>query len=190
MSRRRCSAEVPPGRKRILALSGSLSARSSNSALLRAAAALAPDDLEFVFYDEQLGGLPHFNPDLDGEGAVPPPAVAEFRGLLRAADGVLLSCPEYGHGVPGTLKNALDWIVSSGELEGKPVALIVASPSGGEWARAALVPTLEVIGARLVANISLVFTRKYIDGEGRISDPDIVHRLEASLAALVSAIGL
>jgi len=178
---------MPPGRKQILALSGSLSAHSSNSALLRAAAALAPDDLDFVFYDEQLGKLPPFNPDLDGEGAVPPPTVDEFRGLLRAADGVLLSCPEYGHGVPGALKNALDWIVSSGELEGKAVALIVASPSGGEWARAALTPTLEVIGAKLVANVSLVFTRKSIDGEGRISDPDIIHTLEASLAALASA---
>jgi len=179
---------MPPERKTILALSGSLSARSSNTALLRAAAALAPDGLAFVYYDEQLGSLPHFNPDLDGEGAVPPTAVGEFRGLLRAADGVLLSCPEYGHGVPGALKNALDWIVSSGELEGKPVALIVASPSGGEWARAALTPTLEVIGARLVANVSLVFTRKYIAGDGRISDPAIVQRLEASLAALASAI--
>src|SRR5215510_1063207 len=111
----------------ILAISGSLRADSSNAALLRAAAACAPDGMEFRFYDRQLGGLPHFNPDLDGEGAVAPPAVAELRALLGAADGVLICTPEYAHGIPGALKNALDWIVSSGELERKPVALIVAS---------------------------------------------------------------
>src|SRR5262249_61271671 len=126
----------------------------------------APGALESVFYAARRGHLPLFNPDLDGEGAVPPPPVHEFRGLLRAADGVLLSCPEYGHGVPGALKNALDWIVSSGELEGKPVALIVASPSGGEWARAALTPTLEGIGARLVASVSLGCPRQHIHREG------------------------
>jgi NAD(P)H-dependent FMN reductase len=173
---------------KILAISGSLSAHSSNSALLRAAATLAPEGLEFAFYDEQLGDLPPFNPDLDAEGAVPPPTVEQFRALLRAADGVLLACPEYAHGPPGTLKNALDWIVSSSELEGKPLALIVASPGGGQAARAALTPTLEVMGARLVASVSLTFTRKYIDEEGRVADPDIAQTLKTTLEALASEI--
>src|SRR5262249_60565012 len=128
----------------------------------------APGALESVFYAARRGHLPLFNPDLDGEGAVPPPPVHEFRGLLRAADGVLLSCPEYGHGVPGTLKNALDWIVSTGELEGKPVALIVASPSGGGWARGALGPTLAGGGGEPVAHLSLVFTPQHIGARSAI----------------------
>jgi chromate reductase, NAD(P)H dehydrogenase (quinone) len=174
---------------RILAISGSVRAHSSNAALLRAAAALAPEGMEFHFYDDQLGTLPVFNPDLDGEGAVPPPAVADFRALLAAADGVLVSSPEYAHGAPGALKNALDWIVSSGELEGKPVVLIVASPSGGQWAQASLTPTLEVLGARLLVNVAVTFTRTQIDGDGHLRDRDIAARLKTSLEALASAIG-
>jgi len=169
---------------RILAISGSLRAHSSNAALVRAAAALAPAGMEFGFYEEQMGNLPLFNPDLDG-----PPTVKEFRALLGAADGVLISCPEYAHGIPGALKNALDWIVSSGELEGKPVVLIVASPSGGPWAQASLTPTLEVMGARLVVNVSLTFARTQIDGRGNVSDPDIARSLRTSLEALAAAIG-
>jgi len=174
---------------RILGISGSLRADSSNAALLRAAAARAPAGMEFQFYDRQVGCLPHFDPDLDGEGAVAPPAVADLRALLGAADGVLISTPEYAHGIPGTLKNALDWIVSSGELEQKPVALIVASPSGGEWARASLVPTLEVMGAVLVTSIAVTCTRRQIDADGNVSDPDVARHLTGAVEALRSAIG-
>ena len=110
----------------VLAISGSLRSGSSNTILLRAAAELAPRGLSVAFY-EGLGELPHFNPDLDDE-ANPPPQVREFRDALRAADGVMICSPEYAHGVPGSLKNALDWVVGSGELSGKPVALINASP--------------------------------------------------------------
>ena len=111
---------------RILAICGSLRARSSNGALLDAAAQLAPAGV----YVERFGGigeLPHFNPDVDVEP--PPPAVARWRDALRDADAILLSSPEYVHGVPGALKNALDWIVSSGEFAGKPLALIDTSRS-------------------------------------------------------------
>lgn len=115
---------------RILAISGSLRARSSNTALLGAARTLAPKGVEVVLY-EGLGGLPHFNADHDGDAA--PPAVADFRSRVRAADGVLISSPEYAHGVPGTLKNALDWLVGGhqNEIVGKPVALFNASPRAG-----------------------------------------------------------
>src|SRR5262245_2133468 len=173
---------------KILAISGSPRVGSSNAALLRAAHDLAPAGMELSVYDE-IGSLPMFTPDLDGEGAVPPPAVAAFRALLGVADGVIISSPEYAHGVPGALKSALDWIVSSGELEGKPVALLFASPSGGSWAQASLTPTLEVMGARLVVNLTLVFARTQIDGDGRLRDPALVETVRASLAALAAAIG-
>src|SRR3954463_14085057 len=101
---------------RILAISGSLRRLSSNTALVSAATVLAPDDVEVRIYT-QLAELPLFNPDLDGDH--PPAAVAQFRSELDAAAAVMISSPEYAHGVPGALKNALDWIVGSGELIGK-----------------------------------------------------------------------
>jgi chromate reductase, NAD(P)H dehydrogenase (quinone) len=90
---------------RELAISGSLRRASSNSALVGAVARLAPDTVEVSVYRE-LGELPPFNPDLDGGSA--PPAVARFRARLPWCDAVLISSPEYAHGVPGVLKNALD----------------------------------------------------------------------------------
>lgn len=95
---------------RIGAISGSLRAGSSNGALLRAAATLAPQGVE-VIVNEQLGGLPHFNPHLDVEGQAPPETVAAFRSFLSGSQAVIVCTPEYAHGVPGSLKNALDWIV-------------------------------------------------------------------------------
>jgi len=172
---------------KLLAISGSPRAASSNAALLRAAASVAPAGTDVTFYDDRVAALPMFSPDLDGEGAVPPPAVAELRALLRAADGVVISTPEYAHGVPGALKNALDWIVSSGELEGKPVVLLAASPSGGQWAQASLTPTLEVMGARLVVNLAVTFTRAQIDGTGALLDRELAETLRTSLAALAEA---
>jgi chromate reductase len=172
---------------RLLAITGSLRSTSSCAALLRAAAALAPAGTEVQYYDEQLAGIPPFNPDLDGPGATPPPPVAELRALLAAADGVLVSCPEYAHGAPGVLKNALDWIVSSGELEDKPLALVAASPSGGRYAQSSLTPTLEVIGARIVASAALVFTRKDVDPQGRVTAPEPLRVLQAAVDALAAA---
>ena len=172
----------------VLAISGSPRAGSSNAALLRAARDLAPDGMEIAPYDE-IGTLPLFTPDLDGEGAAPPEAVARFRALLGRADGVVISSPEYAHGAPGALKNALDWIVSSGELERKPVVLLVASPGGGQWARASLTPTLEVMGAQLVANLAVTFARTQIDRAGGLVDRQLAESIRASLAALAQAIG-
>src|SRR5215510_1633664 len=95
---------------RVLAISGSLRRASSNTALVNAAARLAPSGIEVAIY-EDLDQLPPFNPDLDND--TPPTPVCEFRAALRSADAVLVSSPEYAHGVPGVLKNALDWVVGS-----------------------------------------------------------------------------
>jgi NAD(P)H-dependent FMN reductase len=173
---------------RILAISGSLKSTSTNSALLRAAAALAPVAMTFAYFDQQIGDLPHFRPDLDEEGAVPAPAVAGFRRLLREADGVLISCPEYAHGVPGSFKNALDWIVSSGEFSDKPVALLMASPSGAQHAWAALAPTLRVMEADLVFEASLVFARRHLADDGGLRDAALEAEVRKALDALASAI--
>jgi NAD(P)H-dependent FMN reductase len=173
----------------ILAISGSLKSTSTNSALLRASAAIAPDGMSFTFFDQQIGELPHFRPDLDEEGMTAPAAVAAFRGELARADGVLISCPEYAHGVPGSFKNALDWIVSSGELSKKPVALLMASPSGAAQAWAALTPTLVVMEANLVFEASLVFARRHLSDDGRFRDAEIESEVRRALDRLAAAIG-
>jgi chromate reductase, NAD(P)H dehydrogenase (quinone) len=132
-----------------------------------------------------LDQLPHFNPDLDSEGAEPPPAVAELRRLLIDADAVLISSPEYAHGVPGALKNMLDWLVSTGELVAKPVALLNASPVGGTFAQQSLVETLRTMNWRIVEDATLVepFVRRKIVGD--LTDPESLEILAAAMAALV-----
>lgn len=174
--------------KKILAISGSLRTGSSNAALLQAAAALAPPDLAFTFY-EGLGDLPHFNPDLDGEGAVPPEPVHALRELLRAADGLMLSVPEYAHGIPGSFKNALDWIVSSGELEAKPTLLVSASPSGAPYMHPALIEVLRVLMADVLeASMTAPTARRALDAQGRVIDPEFTEKLRAAVEALAEAV--
>ena len=141
---------------RILAISGSLRAASSNGVLVRAAARLAPEGVEVEVYDG-LAGLPHFNPDLDLEPA--PQPVAAFRARLAACDAVLICSPEYAHGVPGSLKNALDWIVSSGEMVNKPAGLINAS-SRAVVAQASLIDTVTMLSATVIEDASPVIPLK------------------------------
>jgi chromate reductase, NAD(P)H dehydrogenase (quinone) len=171
---------------KVLAISGSLRAESSNGAILRAAAALVPEGVELVTF-EGVGGLPHFNPDLDHEE--PPETVSDFRRLLGGAGGVVISSPEYAHGIPGSLKNALDWVVSSGELVGKPILLIGASAGGGEHVQAALAETLGVMSAHVLAAASLCArdARRRLDDRGHISDPELAQAVKASLEVLASS---
>ena len=139
---------------RIVAISGSLQARSSNTALVRLAAGLSDSRLAVDVFDG-LADLPYFNPDLDGEQ--PPRTVTELRARLSSADGVLIASPEYAHEIPGVLKNALDWLVRSGELYGKPVVVLSAAPSAerGRFVREALARTLTAQGASVVASTTI-----------------------------------
>lgn len=169
----------------ILAISGSLRAASSNTALLRAAARLAPNGVALHLYGG-LGTLPLFNPDFEGRE---PPAVLEFRARLRDADGVLIASPEYAHGVTGALKNALDWVVGSGEFDGKPVALLNASPRASH-AQAALAETIVTMGARFVAEASATvpLPGRNLDADGIVARAEIAGPLRAALTAFASAI--
>lgn len=144
---------------RVLAISGSLRHASTNSALIRAAAQLAPSGVQVEIYGE-LGQLPPFDPDLDADPSLVP--VAAFRTALKSADAVLLSSPEYAHVVPGVLKNALDWVVGSGELVDKPIALVNAS-SRATRAWSSLVDTLSVMSARVIREASLAVALKDTD---------------------------
>ena len=170
----------------ILAISGSLRARSSNTAVLRVAAAVAPADVVVTLYDG-LASLPHFNPDDDvGE---PPATVLQLRARIGAADGLLFCSPEYAHGVPGSLKNALDWLVSSIEFPHKPVALINASPMATH-AQASLIETLSLMTARIVteATVTIPVTRADVDADGEITNPDVRSAIRMALDAFVGAI--
>jgi len=172
---------------RLLALSGSLRAASSNAALLGAAALLAPEGVAVEFY-EDIGALPHFNPDLEADNL--PGVVAAFRARIGATDGLLISCPEYARGIPGSFKNALDWLVGSFEFPGKPVALFNASPRAAD-AQAALRLVLQTMSARLVeeAGLTLPLLAKGLDASAIAADPDLAASIKAALAALAAAIG-
>lgn len=111
---------------RVIGIAGSLRAASFNRALLLAARELAPPGLIIEVWE--LKDLPLFNEDLERDGV--PIAVADLRSAVRSADGLLLVTPEYNHGVPGVLKNAVDWLsqpLRQSALEGKPTALMGAS---------------------------------------------------------------
>jgi NAD(P)H-dependent FMN reductase len=168
-------------------VSGSLRAGSSNTTLLAAAALLAPAGVTISTYTA-LAALPAFNPDLE-EGPEPVPAsVAHWRASLATADMILISSPEYAHGVPGALKNALDWVVGSGELVGKPVGLLNAS-SASRFAHPQLVEVLTVMSAAVVpgATVALDIPRRGVDAAQLAADPVLAPALQAVLAALVAA---
>lgn len=180
---------------KIVAISGSLRVASTNTALVRAAAALAPDSVEITLY-EGLADLPHYSPELDGQhtgSGESPASVNELRALLAGADGVLICTPEYAFGMPGSLKNALDWLVSSGELWRKPVAALSASPGalGGEKAHAALLLTLTALEAEIVTEASLIipYVRTKMTKDGEVTESALSQALQGSLEALVRAAG-
>ncbi len=174
---------MPP--YRILAISGSLRAASLNSAALRAASVLAPDDAQIHIYSG-LDRLPHFSPDLEGqEGA----AVLDLRRQLHDADAVLIACPEYAHGLPGSFKNALDWVVASAELVNKPVGLINLY-ARSTWAPALLKETLSMMTAKVVepASVTLGLSSSRVGEDFIMSDSGVAQALRTSINALIQAI--
>lgn len=171
----------------ILAISGSLRALSSNTEVLRAASIVAPPSVTVKLYDG-LAELPHFNPDLDAEGALVPEAVQRLRAEIGAADGLLICSPEYAHGVPGSLKNALDWLVSAPEMLFKPIRLWNVSPRS-TYAYASLAETLRTMSTELVegASIELPLAGTKLDAVEIAGRPEWATKLRASIDALIVA---
>ena len=174
---------------KILAISGSLRPSSSNTAIVRALIELASDRMNISIYDG-LDNLPHFNPDLDVDDALAP--VQDWRTRLKESDGVIFCTPEYAHGVPGFLKNALDWLVSSGEFMNKPTAVISASPSpdGGDKANASLVQTLKVMMAEIGegATLRIPAVSAKLNDKSQVIDPETQLALRALLDALATKV--
>lgn len=149
-----------------------------------------PVGTEFRMY-RGLALLPHFNPDLDEDDVQAHEAVRELRMELRAADAIIICTPEYARGVPGSLKNALDWVVSTGEFMSKPTAVISASPhpDGGTTARQSLMQTLQMMGAVIPdeASLSVPFVNKIVSQDGNIIDANILSSLHLLIQALSQA---
>ncbi|MBS1547372.1 MAG: NAD(P)H-dependent oxidoreductase [Bacteroidetes bacterium] len=172
---------------KVLAICGSTRAASSNLNVIHAFAQLARDRFTVELYTG-LEQLPQFNPDRDNDQA--PEEVADLRRRLRAADGILICTPEYAIGVPGALKNAIDWTVSSMEFSKKPVALITASLSG-EKAHQSLLGTLLIIESRMTQDSHLLISavRTKVGNDGAITDEDTlqgVNRLIGSLEEMMA----
>ena len=141
------SSSLPPiALPFILGLCGSLRAESSNGSVIKAAIKLSCPDLPVVNFTG-LGSLPFFNPDLETDENLPPLALA-WRDQVAAAQGVVISSPEYAHGMAGALKNALDWLVGDPRFQEKPV-LVINAYAFAVHAHAQLLEVLRTMNADL-----------------------------------------
>ena len=174
---------------RILGVVGSLRQSSLNRALLRAAAELAPEGVTIEAFD--LGSVPLYNGDVEAEGD--PAGVAAFKAAIRAADGVLFVTPEYNHGVPGVMKNAVDWASrppSDAALSGKPVGIIGASPGATGTARgqSQLRQAFEFTNSFCMPQPELLVFRAHekFDADGRLTDDATAKYLARYVRALAA----
>lgn len=163
----------------IVTLCGSLRARSSNRAILRAYAQLAPAGLSFRPY-EGLGRLPHFNPDLDHSDV--PAEVLALRQAVALADVLVISTPEYAHALPGSFKNALDWLVSDPAMVGKPVVILHAI-RGSSWALDSLKEVLRTMSAEILedASVTLPLIASNLGEEAIFAREDVCALLAGSI---------
>ncbi|MEZ5018119.1 MAG: NAD(P)H-dependent oxidoreductase [Flavipsychrobacter sp.] len=173
----------------IVGISGSLRKDSSNTAVLKAISKVAGKGVEMNIY-EDLGTIPHFDPTIAVEDS--PDAVKNLRTLLKEANAVIICTPEYAFGVPGVLKNALDWLVSSGEMNEKPVGIISASPlhRGGNHAHASLVLTLTALGTKMSEHAKLMIGNVYnkMNDKKEVVDEETVKELRSLVHSLTDGL--
>ena len=169
---------------KLLGISGSLRANSSASAVLNVVAGLVPEQVEFTIYNG-LAEIPAFNDSNEIPGTV-----EAFIKLLSDADGVFFVIPEYAFGVPGALKNALDWTVSSSTaFPDKPVALITAA-TGGDKAHAAFLLTLKAISSKIPegATLLLSFIRSKLNEKNEVKDIATLDQIRTVINSLIDGI--
>jgi chromate reductase, NAD(P)H dehydrogenase (quinone) len=169
---------------RILLVSGSTRAGSTNTAALRTLRALASAPVTAVLYDE-MADLPAFNPDDDHDPL--PPIVARLRQQIAAADAIVFCTPEYAGGLPGSFKNLLDWTVGGGEIYRKPVAWInVAAEGRGDGAQQSLASVLGYVGGIPIqaACRRITVARAAVGPDGLVADP----QFRAEAAEVVRAV--
>jgi chromate reductase len=172
---------------KVIGIAGSLRTGSYNRALLRAAKALAPADMEIEI--AEIGSFPPFNEDVEAKGT--PPDVLELKRRIAEADALLIATPEYNHSVPGVLKNAIDWLSREPDmpLEGKPTAIMGASTGMIGTARSqmhlrivALAVNMPVL---LQPEVYVAAAQKKFDEHGELIDNPTRERVKALLAALM-----
>ena len=171
---------------RILGFAGSLRRASYNRGLIRAAIELAPSGVAIEVFD--LSDIPLYNQDVEDDGE--PPPVLAFKRAIAASDALLVATPEYNHGMPGVLKNALDWASRpriTSPLRDRSVAVMGASPGRGSTARAQaqLRETFVFTGACVMPLPELLISAaaEHFDSDGSLTDPAlralVVELLEA-----------
>ncbi len=175
---------------KVLAISGSLRRDSHNTALLRAAAERAPASVELELWDG-LKAVPPYDEDDDVDLA--PAAVTALRSAVDGADAVLFATPEYNHSVPGSLKNAIDWVsrpMATNPLRNKPVAVVGASTGifGAVWAQAELRKVLGVLGARVLDRELAVGQAAERIAGGSVGDPEVLAELDDVVRELADAV--
>ena len=169
---------------KILGISGSLRSNSSATAILNVVAGLVPEQVDFTIYNG-LAEIPAFN-----DSNEIPETVEAFIKLLSEADGVFFVIPEYAFGVPGSLKNALDWTVSSSTaFPDKPVALITAA-TGGDKAHAAFLLTLKAISTKIPEGATLLisFIRSKLNEKNEVKDVATLDSIKAVINSLIHSI--
>ncbi len=173
----------------ILALSGSLRRASTNTALLQALAVHAgPSHTVTVF--SGLADLPAFNPDREGPHT--PASVMAFARAVDLADGLIVSCPEYVHALPGSFKNAIDWLVSRTEIIGKPIALLHATHRGDD-VLSDLRRVLATVSDRFTPDIFAQFNLRSLTPEAIAEDlarPEQAARIQTFLNDFAAFIGV
>jgi chromate reductase, NAD(P)H dehydrogenase (quinone) len=177
-----------PGR--LLLISGSLRAQSTNTAVVLTARGLVPGGYEATVFDG-LGRLPHYNPDLDTQ---PLEAnVTRLRSEIHRADAIVFSTPEYAGALPGSFKNLLDWTIGDdrpGSIYEKPVAWINASPRGADQAHDELRRVFGYAHATVVAEAcaDIPVTAAMVDEQGLIADADTRARIAGALDRLTAGL--
>ena len=172
---------------KVLAISGSLRAASYNGALVAGVKELAPDEIDVAIYSD-VGSLPHFSEDLEGVNT--PAEVIELRRRLGEADAVLISTPEYNGGMPGALKNLIDWAsrpYGQSSFAGVPVAVTgtSVSPYGAQRAQEQLLPVLRAAGAVTVGEAHPVGpAAEVFAADGSITDAGVVDLVKGLLSGL------
>jgi chromate reductase, NAD(P)H dehydrogenase (quinone) len=170
----------------IFIICGSTRINSTNSLLINAIVKLYSLQVSFVVY-KNIADLPHYNVDADNEFA--PEVVTDFRNNISTADAVIICTPEYAHGVPGTLKNAIDWTVSSNNFFEKPVLLITAATEG-KYGHNALLETLKVLQTKAIEDLQMVvpFIQTKISKDAMITDATLESALAFTFGKLLNVI--
>ena len=162
-------------KKKVFAICGRTRAQSANLSIIQYVATVLSNEVEFEIYEE-LADLPHFNPDLDKDEA--PEIIEKLRSQIKNSDGVLICTPEYVFSLPGALKNAIEWCVSTTVFSEKPVALITASASGTK-AHESLQLVMKTIYSDLRNETQLLIqgAKGKVNGDGKILDSETAHKL-------------